>query len=102
MRRKTCPWATCTATRCAGGVPGRPGTRPYPTLPPPLRRRRPLVPPCRQVHWFSIINSLIISAFLTGMVAMILVRALRADIARYNRVLTEEEKAEEREESGWK
>jgi transmembrane 9 superfamily member 2/4 len=57
--------------------------------------------PC-QVHWFSIFNSLIISVFLTGMVAMILVRALRADIARYNRVLTEEEKAEEREESGWK
>ena len=54
------------------------------------------------VHWFSIINSLIISVFLTGMVAMILVRALHADIARYNRVLTEEEKAEEREESGWK
>ena len=55
-----------------------------------------------QVHWFSIINSFIISVFLTGMVAMILVRALHADIARYNRVLTEEEKAEEREESGWK
>lgn len=36
------------------------------------------------------------------MVAMIMVRALRADIAKYNRVLTEEEKAEEREESGWK
>ena len=54
------------------------------------------------VHWFSIVNSLIISVFLTGMVAMILVRALHADIAHYNRVLTEEEKAEEREESGWK
>jgi transmembrane 9 superfamily protein 2/4 len=54
------------------------------------------------VHWFSIINSLIISVFLTGMVAMIMVRALRADITRYNRVLTEEEKAEEREETGWK
>jgi transmembrane 9 superfamily protein 2/4 len=60
-------------------------------------------PPCfPQVHWFSIFNSLIISVFLTGMVAMILVRALRADIARYNRILSEEEKAEEREESGWK
>ena len=52
------------------------------------------------VHWFSIINSMIISVFLTGMVAMIMVRALRADISRYNRVLTEEEKAEEREETG--
>jgi transmembrane 9 superfamily protein 2/4 len=54
------------------------------------------------VHWFSIMNSLIISVFLTGMVAMIMVRALRADINRYNRVLTEEEKVEEREETGWK
>jgi transmembrane 9 superfamily protein 2/4 len=54
------------------------------------------------VHWFSIINSMIISVFMTGMVAMILVRALRADISRYNRDLTEEEKAEEREETGWK
>jgi hypothetical protein len=32
-------------------------------------------------------------------VAMIVVRALRADISRYNRDLTEEEKAEEREET---
>jgi transmembrane 9 superfamily protein 2/4 len=39
---------------------------------------------------------------LTGLVAMIMVRALRADINRYNRVLTEEEKVEEREETGWK
>jgi transmembrane 9 superfamily protein 2/4 len=54
------------------------------------------------VHWFSIINSMIISVFLTGMVAMIMVRALNADISRYNRVLTEEEKVEEREETGWK
>jgi transmembrane 9 superfamily member 2/4 len=54
------------------------------------------------VHWFSIVNSLIISVFLTGMVAMIVIRALNADITRYNRVLTEEEKAEEREETGWK
>ena len=54
------------------------------------------------VHWFSIINSVIIAVFLTGMVAMIMVRALSADISRYNRELTEEEKAEEREETGWK
>jgi transmembrane 9 superfamily member 2/4 len=33
---------------------------------------------------------------------MIMIRNLRRDITRYNRVLTEEEKNEEREESGWK
>eukprot|EP00947_MAST-08B_sp_MAST-8B-sp1_P002743 g2743.t1 len=55
-----------------------------------------------EVHWFSIINSLLIVFFLTGIVAMIMMRTLHRDLARYNRVPTEEEKAEEREESGWK
>lgn len=54
------------------------------------------------VHWFSIINALLIVLFLSGMVAMILLRNLHRDISRYNRVPTEEERAEEREESGWK
>jgi len=55
-----------------------------------------------EVHWFSIINSLLIVVFLTGMVAMILMRTLHKDLTRYNRVPTEDEKAEEREETGWK
>jgi len=55
-----------------------------------------------EVHWFSIINSLLIVLFLSGMVAMILVRTLHRDLSRYNRVLTDEEKAEELEETGWK
>lgn len=55
-----------------------------------------------QVHWFSIVNSLLIVLFLTAMIAMILIRNLHRDILRYNRVPTDEEKAEEREETGWK
>lgn len=55
-----------------------------------------------EVHWFSIINALVIVLFLSGMVGMILMRSLHRDISRYNRVPTEEERAEEREESGWK
>lgn len=55
-----------------------------------------------EVHWFSIINALLIVLFLSGMVGMILVRSLHKDISRYNRVPTDEERAEEREESGWK
>lgn len=55
-----------------------------------------------KVHWFSIINSLLIVVFLAFMVAMILVRTLSRDINKYNKVATDEEKAEEREESGWK
>jgi transmembrane 9 superfamily protein 2/4 len=55
-----------------------------------------------KIHWFSIVNSVVIVVFLTGMIAMILVRALHRDISRYNRVATDEEKAEDREETGWK
>lgn len=54
------------------------------------------------VHWFPIINSLLIVVFLTFMVAMILYRNLSHDINKYNRVATEEEKASEQEEKGWK
>lgn len=52
-----------------------------------------------KVHWFSITNSIMIVLFLTVMIAMILLRALRKDIASYNEVATSEEA---REESGWK
>lgn len=55
-----------------------------------------------KVHWFSIINSLLIVLFLSVMVAMTMIRNLHRDIVRYNRVLSDEEKAEEREESGWR
>ena len=37
-----------------------------------------------------------------ALVALILVRTLRRDLMRYNRIPTDEEKAEEQEESGWK
>jgi transmembrane 9 superfamily member 2/4 len=52
-----------------------------------------------KIHWFSIINSLMIVLFLTGMIAMIMLRTLHRDIARYNEVQTTEEA---QEESGWK
>lgn len=39
-----------------------------------------------KIHWFSLINSAIIVTFLIGMVSTILVRTLRKDIARYNRL----------------
>jgi len=67
------------------------------------------------IHWFSIINSLMIVLFLSGMVAMILMRTLHRDIARYNAaagaaaggdldaagmVMVDPEEAQE--ETGWK
>lgn len=39
-----------------------------------------------KIHWFSLINSAVFVVFLVGMVSMILLRALRKDIARYNRL----------------
>lgn len=55
--------------------------------------------PNEKVHWFSITNSFVIILFLTIMIAMILFRALRKDIAQYNDPATLEEA---KEESGWK
>jgi transmembrane 9 superfamily protein 2/4 len=63
--------------------------------------------PNAQIHWFSILNSTLIVFFLTGMVAMIMMRTLHKDINAYNMhyeammggSLTEEEA---QEETGWK
>ncbi|KAH7284309.1 hypothetical protein KP509_34G048200 [Ceratopteris richardii] len=52
-----------------------------------------------QIHWFSIVNSLMIVLFLSGMVAMIMLRTLYQDISRYNQLETQEEA---QEETGWK
>merc|ERR1719353_2775435 len=52
-----------------------------------------------QIHWFSIVNSLMIVLFLSGMVAMIMMRTLHRDFNRYNAT----EAAEDvEEETGWK
>lgn len=52
----------------------------------------------KEVHWLSIVNSFAMVLFLSGMVAHILGRALRKDIARYN----EHSDLDEVEETGWK
>jgi transmembrane 9 superfamily protein 2/4 len=52
-----------------------------------------------KIHWFSIINSSLIVLFLSGMVAMILLRALHRDFNRYNDV---DNADEAQEETGWK
>eukprot|EP01147_Barroeca_monosierra_P007166 gene7166-9647_t len=51
------------------------------------------------IQWFSIINSLVIVLFLSGMLGIILVRTLYKDIARYNQA---EDKEDAQEEFGWK
>lgn len=52
-----------------------------------------------QIHWFSIINSVMIVLFLTGMVAMIMMRTLARDIRQYNQLESTEDA---QEETGWK
>ena len=53
-----------------------------------------------QIHWFSILNSFMIVIFLSGMVAMILMRALHKDLRRYNE--SQEDLEQNQEETGWK
>ncbi|CAM9124637.1 unnamed protein product [Ectocarpus sp. 4 AP-2014] len=55
--------------------------------------------PENEIHYFSIVNSLMITLFLTGVVAMIMLRTLRKDITNYNEMQSVEDA---QEESGWK
>lgn len=55
--------------------------------------------PDDELHYFSIINSLMIVFFLTGAISTIMIRTLRKDIAVYNEMDSLDEGAEE---SGWK
>lgn len=56
--------------------------------------------PHAKIQWFSILNSLIIVLFLTGMVAMILLRTIHKDLVKYNNSNNGEDVGEE--EFGWK
>lgn len=52
-----------------------------------------------EIQWFSIINSLLTTLFLTGLVGMIMLRTIRKDLMRYSQPEDEEEI---QEETGWK
>jgi len=55
-----------------------------------------------QIHWFSIFNSFMMVVFLCGLVALILMRTLRADYARYTSEDDDLELDRVVDESGWK
>lgn len=57
--------------------------------------------PSEKVHWFAVVNSLLIVVFLTIMIGLILIRALHKDIDRYN-TIDSESREEALEETGWK
>ncbi|CAJ0578050.1 unnamed protein product, partial [Mesorhabditis spiculigera] len=53
----------------------------------------------QDIHWFSILNSIVIVLALSGFLSVSIVRALRRDINQYNRFDEEEDAFEE---TGWK
>jgi len=57
--------------------------------------------PGGRVHWFSILNSLMVVVVMSFIVAMIMVRTIRRDLQRYEQLLVDGT-ANDAEESGWK
>uniref|UniRef100_A0A0E0CSL3 Transmembrane 9 superfamily member n=1 Tax=Oryza meridionalis TaxID=40149 RepID=A0A0E0CSL3_9ORYZ len=55
-----------------------------------------------KVHWFSILNSLMVIAFLAGIVFVILLRTVRRDLTRYEELDSEAQAQMNEELSGWK
>jgi transmembrane 9 superfamily protein 3 len=55
-----------------------------------------------QIHWFSVFNSFMMVIFLVGLVAMILMRTLRRDYARYAHDEEGGDDDDMPDESGWK
>ncbi|KAL1090564.1 hypothetical protein V6Z11_D07G097700 [Gossypium hirsutum] len=55
-----------------------------------------------RVHWFSILNSLMVITFLAGIVFVILLRTVRRDLTRYEELDKEAQAQMNEELSGWK
>lgn len=55
-----------------------------------------------KVHWFSILNSLMVIAFLAGIVFVILLRTVRRDLTKYEELDKEAQSQMNEELSGWK
>lgn len=53
----------------------------------------------RQIHWFSVVNSVMVVLFLSGMIAVIFIRTLHSDLRKYTQQV---ESQEDTEETGWK
>ena len=82
--------------------------RPQRSAPAPLQRPRrrqashpplsPTTPQHLEVHWFAIANAVVTVLLLTGFLASILLRVLKADVARY----TAGDGLDDADETGWK
>lgn len=58
--------------------------------------------PGGRVHWFSIMNSLMVVIVMSCIVAMIMMRTIRRDLQKYEQLLVDGSPGNEMEESGWK
>ncbi|GAB4818902.1 hypothetical protein N2152v2_005948 [Parachlorella kessleri] len=58
--------------------------------------------PGGKVHWFSILNSLMVVVVMSCIVAMIMMRTIRRDLQRYEQLLVDSGSNADVEESGWK
>jgi len=58
-------------------------------------------PTSKQIHWLSIMNSLILVLLLTGFLAIIILRILKNDYTRYA-LIEDEEDGSDSEDYGWK
>eukprot|EP01112_Ceratiomyxa_fruticulosa_P014609 TRINITY_DN4200_c0_g1_i1.p1 TRINITY_DN4200_c0_g1~~TRINITY_DN4200_c0_g1_i1.p1 ORF type:complete len:612 (-),score=94.66 TRINITY_DN4200_c0_g1_i1:182-2017(-) len=68
----------------------------------PFERRRELYTDdffSGEIHWLSIMNSVVLVILLTGFLAIIIMRVLKADYSRYARA---EEEEDDQEDYGWK
>ena len=55
-----------------------------------------------EIHWLSIINSFVLVILLTAFLAMILMRALHKDFARYMEIDEDDlDEEEQQDEVGW-
>lgn len=64
-------------------------------------RQQKFFPQHLEIHWLSIVNSIILVFLLLGFVVLILLRVLKSDFARYN--LTDEDGDEmDQDDNGWK
>lgn len=57
--------------------------------------------PGGKVHWFSIMNSMLIVLVMATLVAMILIRTVRRDLAKYEQLMVDGS-ADLKDEAGWK
>lgn len=58
--------------------------------------------PGGRVHWFSILNSLMVVVVMSCIVAMIMMRTVRRDLQKYEQLLVDGAPGNDVEESGWK